>query len=542
MPKNKIKLPKVLLIQPPAFTNNFRTDLSPNVPLGICYIGAMLEKHGYEVEILDAFIDGWDQEERISSEMTLVGLSHDQIKSIIAEKKPDIVGISSMFTMQRENAHRVASSAKEVNRAIKVIMGGAHPTAAPEMVLKDENVDAVVLAEGDNTIIPLLEALTKGTDLGAVDGIGYRDSDGKQIIHEKTMQIPDIDSLPFPARHLVPMEKYFKLNFRHGGINKRDRATSMISSRGCQYYCNFCTAFKVFTRTPRIRSVDSVIAEIDHLVQTYGVNEIYFEDDQLLAKRKHTIKILDKMIERNYNLAWDTPNGISSWILNEEVIQKMKQSGCYRVNLAIESGNQWVLENIINKPVKLELIPEIVRLIRKYDMEVGTFIVVGNIGDKGVETLDQVSDSFRFARKLGVRPFVSYLTPYPGAEVLRVAEDNNYLISGFKWEDLVITKQNITTPLWTPEELNKHVEMELGLTLAWYVLKNPGQLFVAWKKNRHIPLRFLGMASHSLKAMISKLYSLAFPAPVKTMSPPIKKKSLYSPTSTGTKKQTAASH
>lgn len=498
---------KVLLIQPPAFCNNFRNDMNPNVPLGICYIGAMLEREGYQVKILDAFIEGWDQTERVSPEILLVGMSYAQIKAYIAAERPDVVGITSMFTMQRRNAHKVAALAKEVDPGTIVIMGGAHPTAAPEMVLADPNVDAIVLGEGDNSIGPLLRAFQEGADLGGLDGVGFRDSEGRTVIKEKTIPILDVDSLPLPARHLVPMEKYFKSSVRHGGFNKRDRSTSMISSRGCQYRCNFCTAFKVFTRLPRIRSVDSIMAEIDELVLKYGVNEIFFEDDQFLAKQKHTIEVLDRIIERGYDLVWDTPNGISAWLLNETVIKKMKQAGCYRVNLALESGNQTVLDTIINKPVRVDKIPAVVDLIRKYDMEVGTFFVVGNIGENAVETLDQISDSFRLARRLDVRPFVSYLTPYPGSDVLRIAQEKNYLVPGFDWDNLVISKLNVTTPQWTPEQLRRHVEMELGLTLLALILRNPHLIFQFISKNRYTPGRMFVMAWMSLQSATRWLFS-----------------------------------
>lgn len=464
-------LRRVLLIQPPAFSNNLRGDMNPNAPLGIAYIGAVLERAGYEVKILDAFIEGWGTETRISPERILVGMPYEEIKAAIAAENPDVVGITSMFTSQRKNAHRVAALAKEVAPDIVVVVGGAHPTSAPESVLEDPAIDVAVLAEGDNTIVPLLQCIEAGRSLAEVDGIAYRDVDGMPVVREKTIQIEDLDTIPYPARHLLPMEKYFAAGVRHGGYSRGERAASMITSRGCQYRCNFCTAFKVFTRRPRMRSIENVLGEIDELVNRYGVDEIFFEDDQLIAKQRRTGDLFDALAK--YKLAWDTPNGVSPWLLDEEIVAKMKNAGCYRINLAIESGNQWVLDNIINKPVKLGKIPELVRMIERHGIEVGTFLVVGNIGKGGVETLAQIRESFVYCRKARIFPHVSLLTAYPGSEVLDIAREKGYLVPGFDWDDLIIQKFQLQTPEWTPQQLMSVVEREKLKTRWWLLATSP---------------------------------------------------------------------
>jgi len=465
-------LKKILLIQPPAFSNNDRGDMNPNAPLGIAYIAAILEREQFDVQILDAFIEGWEQETRINEEKILVGLSFDQIKEFIAKMNPDVVGVTSMFTSQRKNAHRVAQIVKEVDREIVVIFGGAHPTAVPESVLADHAVDVVVLGEGDNVIAPLIRSIESDGDLRLLDGIALRDEAGQPIEIPKTTGVDNLDELPFPARHLLPMEKYFAAGVRHGGAGKGKRAVSMITSRGCQYRCNFCTAFKVFTRRPRMRTIENVLAEIDELQDKYQIDEIFFEDDQIIAKQRHTADLFDAMAAR-YKLYWDTPNGVSPWLLDDGILGKMKAAGCYRVNIAIESGNQWVLDKIINKPVKLDKIPELVKAIRRHDMEVGTFLVVGNIGHDAVETLDQIKESFAFCRKMKVYPHASLLTAYPGSEVLEIAIQKGYLVPGFDWDNLIIQKSQLQTPLWTPQQLIDLVAREKLKTRWWVMLCFP---------------------------------------------------------------------
>jgi len=469
--KNNNKKMKVMLIQPPAWCNNNRDDMNPNVPLGIAYIGASLEQEGYDVRMLDAFVEGWDMEKRVSPEMIRVGLPFEDIQDRIAEEKPDVVGITSMFTSQRKNMLKVVQIVKNVDKKIKVIVGGAHPTSAPESVLSDNNVDAIIMGEGENSIHPLIEALIHGYDLKELDGIGFKRGNN-YIINEKKDVIQDLDTIPFPARHLLPMEKYIDAEFRHGGKNTGLRATSVITSRGCQYRCNFCTAFKVFTRVPRMRTTDNVVKELQLLVDNYNIEEIYFEDDQIIAKQRHAGELFDA-IRDNFNLKWDTPNGVSAWLLKDEILEKMQASGCYNVNLAIESGNQFVLDKIINKPVKLDQIPRLAKKIRKLDMTVNGFIVAGNISNDHIETLDQIKDSFKFCRKHRLHPHVSYLTAYPGSAVLDIAKEKGYLVEGFDWDDLLINRQQIETPEWSTEELKSLVEWEKFKTQIWFIITSP---------------------------------------------------------------------
>lgn len=466
---HKGTIQRVLLVQPPAFTNNARQDMNPNPPLGIAYIAAILEQAGYEVRILDAFIEGWDTSIRINHEKLLVGLPYDEIEDYVRDYQPDFVGITSMFTSQRKNAHKVAEVVKKVDRKIPVIFGGAHPTAAPESVIDDENVDFAVLGEGDNLIVPLIEAIKGSGEVRHLNGLAYKDDSGNNVVVEKVDQIENLDEIPYPARHLLPIQKYFDAGIRHGGSNRGSRALSMITSRGCVYKCNFCTAYKVFTRRTRLRSAENVIGEIQQMVDDYGIDEIWFEDDQILAKRNRIIKLLDILAEK-FNLMWDTPNGVSPWILNEELLEKMKKSGCYRVNLAIESGNQEVLDEIINKPVKLEQIPGLIELLKKYELDFSTFLVIGNISRDRVETVEEIKDSFRFARELKVIPHVSLLTAYPGSEVLDVAEEKGYLIPEFDWDNLIIQKSQLQTPNWDAKSLMSLTKREILKTKLYIYL------------------------------------------------------------------------
>lgn len=266
----------------------------------------------------------------------------------------------------------------------------------------------------------------------------------------------------------------------------------MVASRGCPYRCNFCTAFRVFGRKARRRSVENILAELDELVNRYQVNELYFEDDQFLANLSHAERLLVAMAQRGYDLAWDTPNGISPWLLNDRLLGKMKASGCYHVNIAVESGSQWVLDNLIHKPVRVKRIPDLVRRIQDHGMTAGIFLVIGNIGQAGVETREQIEESFRLLEK--ARPdtqHVSILTPYPGSEVLEVALEKGYLVPDFDWDNLVIEKSNLQTPEWTPNDLVDMRNKALVRIAFSATLKRPRRLVqLLWHALRNDPPGF----------------------------------------------------
>ena len=492
---------KILLIQPPAFANIYKTDINPNIPLGIAYIAAMLEKEGYEVKILDALVEGWEKEERVDKKMIRVGLSFEEIEERIRDFSPDIVGVSNLFTAQRRNAHRVCEIAKKISPDIVVIMGGAHPTVAAEMVLEDKNVDFVVLGEGENMILELMNYFKGKVELHSLDGLGFREH-GKVIILPRTRLIENLDALPFPARHLLPMDLYSRIGLSHGGFLKRTPFSSVVTSRGCPFKCTFCSAHKVFGRRYRYRSVDNVMKEIDMLVRDYGIKELLIEDDNLTLNAKRAEQLFDRMIEKKYDLVWNTPNGVAAFTLTERILDRMKESGCVGLNLALESGNQYVIDNIIKKPLKLEKVVPLIKYARRIGLQVNTFFVVGLPG----ETIEQIRDTFSFARKMKFyHPHISVLTPYPGTEVLEICKEKGYLVEDFNFDDLMITRYNIETQDWTIRELDNVIKSETRILRMHYYLGHPfGFIKDLLPRFFHNPFEYTGRAIKLFRYMNRK--------------------------------------
>jgi magnesium-protoporphyrin IX monomethyl ester (oxidative) cyclase len=462
------KIKKVLLFIPPAFTFKDSLDVNPLPPLGLGYLGAVLENAGIEVKIVDCLLEGWSSRVEVAENIIRVGLPFDRIEEIIRAYGPDIVGVNNLFTKQRENAHKIYALAKKVDGGIITVAGGAHPTVMPELVLADGNVDYVVLGEGDDTIIDLVNVIEGKRGIATLDGIGYKENGQIRII-PKTKFIEDLDRLPLPARHLLNMKGYFGLKHSHG-TRRRKRFSPIVTSRGCPAKCTFCSAYRVWGRKFRQRSPENVIAEMKEIKEKYGIEEIMFEDDNTTLNVQRAEKLFDLMIEGKFDFIWDTPNGVAAFALNEGLIDKIKKSGCYQLNLALESGNQYVLDNIIKKPLKLEKAKQLIKYAQKIGLDVGIFLIIGMPG----ETKEQMWDSFRLAEELEIySPFISIATPYPGSELYDVCRDEKYIPDDFSLDNLFIRSFSISTKDWTGEELKDILRQGQRFLRISFLKKHP---------------------------------------------------------------------
>ncbi|MBW8015818.1 MAG: B12-binding domain-containing radical SAM protein [Planctomycetes bacterium] len=464
---------KALLFIPPAFTFKSELDINPLPPLGLGYIAAVLQQQGIEVKIVDALMMGWHTRVDIDNDLIRIGLSFADIHKIILDYGPDMVGINSLFTKQRNNAHEIFRLAKEVNPEIITVSGGAHPTVLPEMVLADKNVDFVVLGEGEDSILDILKIIEGSADNLQLDGIGLK-KDGETIIYPKTRYIQDVDSIPFPAWDVMNMDLYFGLGASHGK-RLHSRFMPIMTSRGCGAGCTFCSAHRVWGKSYRMRSAENIIEEMRVLKDKYGIKELMFEDDNLTMNVKRAEKIFDLMINENFNFAWDTPNGVAAFALTESIILKMKQSGCYQMNLALESGSQYVLDSIIKKPLKLHKVKPLIEYAKKIKLGVSIYLIIGMPG----ETLDQIQETFRLAKDMEVyHPHISIATPYPGSELYETCVKNEYISREFNLDDLFIRSFCITTDDWNGEDLKRALKNGRKYLLKAKYKKHPHMLAV----------------------------------------------------------------
>lgn len=448
---------RICLINPPRIHPKSWGEPSVSQPIELAYSAAVLEKQ-HKVMILDVPGEGWRELHELDAKRWRIGLKNEDIIRKVKAWSPDIVGINVPFSGWSETAFEVASLVKETDSGIVTVMDGVHPSAKPMECLSNKTVDFIIVGEAEETWLELADALEKGyppSKLKRIQGIGFKMKETAVLTPQRPF-IENLDALPFPARHLLPMETYFeavKRNPLRGEIKKP--WTMMVTSRGCPYQCIFCTAHILRGRRWRGRSPENVVAEIEHVVKVYGVKQIDFHDDNMTLDGKRMAKICDLIIERGLDIEWFTPNGVRADTLDLELLTKMQRSGCKRIYVAPESGVQRVVNQIIKKNLDLKTVERAVVLSKKVGIKVACFFVVGLIG----ESKEDIEATINFARKLkrlGADKFYfSYATPVYGTELYEIAEKGGYLIDGFDDKALSSVQPLIETSEFTVDELHE---------------------------------------------------------------------------------------
>lgn len=415
---------KILLLKPPlTLPDNFNGIARFAPPMGLGYIAAVLEKNGYDIEILDAGIEKWRQINTRSDGVKYIGMSFDEIVDYIKENDFDAVGVT-ILTIDAITAFEMCDRIIKRTKA-RVIVGGPHVSVKPEESKKHANI--IVQGEGEYIFTPIIQK-------------GF---------------IKNLDELPFPARHLMNLEKYFELSkYFQGGRNSKERSGSIITSRGCPFNCIFCTVKLIMGQKFRARSPENVVAELEEMVNKYKIKYILFEDDNFTLDRERVVEICKLILERKLDFKWETPNGVRADKLDKELLIKMKEAGCVSIIVSPESGNQYVVDNIIGKHLDLNCVLDVGKWCRELDISFGAYFVIGNPG----ETLTQMEDTVSFSekiRKLGGTPFCFIALPFYGTRMYNICKEKGYLLKdGIELEKgLLNMEAMIKTPDFSPEDL-----------------------------------------------------------------------------------------
>ncbi len=406
---------RVLLIFPPTTTYGADPTIPAIIPpLGLAYLAGYLERDGFEVKVLDARL-GKAENEGGRKDARTYGLSDEEILGEISAFAPDLVGISCMYTAYSGDTHRVARVAKTYSRDVPVVLGGAHASAFPDLAVRDPNVDAVIVGEGEETLLEIARSIRNGRISFSVRGTVVLD--GETVIRNPTRPfIEDLDSIPFPGRHLLNMKGYLAVTKQYP-LTMRRPSTTFVTSRGCPKECVYCSIQPVWgVRKWRGRSPNNVVDEFEHLIDAYGVSEFHWMDDSAATNRNRIEGICREIIERRMDIKWTTPNGIAHWELNESRLDLMKRAGCYRVTFGVESGNE-EMRRFIGKPHPLGQAKRVIRHANSIGMwTLATFII-----GFPHETEAQIRETIDFAVESGVDMAIFYLLiPVPGTQVYEI--------------------------------------------------------------------------------------------------------------------------
>ena len=416
----------ILLINPPWITkdgNIWHGVKSTSPPLGLLYVAAFAERAGHHVRVMDV-----NAEE----------LQFDDIEAALREQQPSWVGLTAV-TAQIKSAHRIAEIVKRVSQDTKVVIGGVHATALPEEVLRDDNVDYIIRDEGEHSFCALLA----GEPLESVGGLSYRSGHALQpVAHNRpTTPIEDLDSLPTPAYHLVPFERYKPAV----GAYRRLPAINMTMTRGCPGKCTFCNSAETALRT---RSAEHIVDEIEQLQARYGIREVSFYDDTFTIYKQNVARMCDLIVERRIDLTWSC--FARTDCVSPPLLSKMRRAGCHQILFGIESADPVVLE-AIRKPIDIELTRKAVRLVQDAGIAVRAAFMFGNPG----ETVESIRRTIDFAIELDPDlALFNITTPYPGTQMFEWAKRNGYLRT-LDWSDYDLANTVMHLPSISPEDIDR---------------------------------------------------------------------------------------
>jgi radical SAM superfamily enzyme YgiQ (UPF0313 family) len=358
-------------------------------PLGLCYIAAALERENLDVAILDCIVEGIDDVTPVSAGMWNFGMPENRFREFIRAGDFDVVGLSMIYSSDLDNLYRYAQIVKEVRPQTLVIAGGLHATIYTERFLMDAVrgapvVDFVIRGEGETRLAVFLRNFRVGViDLGQDGLAGWWD--GKLFVNPQREQIAALDSLPWPAYHKVPLEKYFAHNVPFSPYPRGKRVMQIYTSRGCPIGCTFCASTH-FAKTYRARSIECVVREICHYQQHYAIDEIQFADDNLTLNRRRAMQLFEAM--SSLQIPWCTPNGIMVNTLDVPLLDRMISSGLYQITLSVDSGSAKTLREIQHKPVDLARLPVLMEYLVKRNVLVHGTLVVGMPGETEADILE----------------------------------------------------------------------------------------------------------------------------------------------------------
>ncbi len=387
---------------------------APPMPLGIASLSAYLKKMTrHSIHLLDMFLEGFERYREQHDRNVLIDVAERRIREVM----PDVIGISALMIINYKWVHHIAALARKIKPDVRVIVGGGYAAILPEKLLEDSNIDFIVIGEGEEVLLNILDSGFDRQKLGSANGIGFRDDSGRKVINRRPAMIKDLDVLPFYDWEGIGLEKYMSY--------RKNRFVSYITSRGCPFGCSFCSTHLLWGKKFRPFSDKRVLDEIDYLKRTYGIEEIEFRDDNLTLDKERIIAILSGFIEMDYGFTWTTPNAVAIVTLDAPLIGLMKKSGCDMLTIAIESGSERVLKEIIHKPVSKDKAREVRRIARETGLKIQTAFIIGFPG----ETKEEIEETKDFAAELQCDwNQMSIATPFPGTEMYEICEKNNYFV------------------------------------------------------------------------------------------------------------------
>jgi anaerobic magnesium-protoporphyrin IX monomethyl ester cyclase len=395
----------------------------PSPPLGITYVAAAFQAAGCEVRIFDYIISYYSKE---------------KLSRQLADFQPDAVGAGSV-TMNFYDAQRILCDVKSCNPEILTMMGGPHVSFTVDETLRDyPEIDLIFIGEADDTIGEFVTLMREKNKWGGIRGIAYR-HDGEIVNTGKRDFIADIDRIPLPARHLLPISRYQAFGY----------PVSMITGRGCPHSCIFCLGRKMVGSRVRRRNPQLVLDEMEQIIGL-GFDRINIADDLFASDTKRVKEICNGIKERNLKFTWSAFARVDT--VNQEMFDAMARAGCDSVSFGIESGNPEMLKRV-KKGIKLEQAKRAVKMCQQAGMLAHASFMVGLPG----ETAETLRDTASFAESLNIVFGYHFLAPFPGTTLCEKVEDYDLEILTKDWAKYDANDAIVKTSSLAPQDMHDFV-------------------------------------------------------------------------------------
>ncbi|HOF04835.1 MAG TPA: radical SAM protein [Syntrophales bacterium] len=421
---------KVAIIAPP-----YPLAEAPAPPLGVSYVAAAFLAAGAEVRVFDYIVRRYTEA---------------KLQAELDSFQPDIVGATSV-TLNFPGAAAILTAVKRYRPEVVTVMGGPHVSFTAAATLQAyPGIDIIVMGEGEETINELVNAEFDERKLSMIRGIAYR-SNGEPVVNEARAFIADLDALPLPARHLLPLSRYRALGY----------PISIITGRGCPYKCIFCQGRRMVGAKIRSRSASLVVDEIEEIM-SYGIDRINVADDLFVTDRKKVRAVCDEIRRRGLRFSWSAFARVNT--VDRETLEIMKATGCDSISFGVESGNPEMLIRI-KKKITLPQVRRAVRLCQDVGILPHTSFVVGLPG----ESPETLADTRKFASSLGSLYGYHILAPFPGTTVReRVAEYDLEILTD-DWTRYDANRAITRTSRLRPEDIDAFVdEFEGEIMKGWH--------------------------------------------------------------------------
>ncbi len=421
---------RIALIAPP-----YPLEEMPSPPLGLTYVAAAFETAGAEVKIFDYVVFSYTKE---------------KLEKQLESFQPDVVG-ATCVTMNFYKTQQILLDVKNYNPDIITIMGGPHVSFTVEETLRQyPEIDLIVIGEGEDTIAELTPVIKQRNKWRGISGIAYRDDD-EIVVSGKRSFIADIDRVPLPARHLLPISRYRAMGF----------PVSIITGRGCPYSCIFCLGRKMVGSKVRKRSTRLVLDEMETIIG-YGFERINIADDLFTVDKERVREICKGIKERSLKVPWSAFSRVDT--VNQEIFDLMAEAGCDAVSFGVETANTEMLKRI-KKGIKLEQVHTAIEMCHKAGMLAHTSFIIGLPG----ETKETLRETDNFAQSTKALYGYHYLVPFPGTTVQENIQNYDLEIMTNDWDRYDANDAIVRTSTMRAEDLhdfgnsyNKEMEEDLN--------------------------------------------------------------------------------